>query len=234
MLAIDPHNSANRYVGVDITTGAFVAVVLNDDAYVEAHYAPTLTALVSVFASATVIAIDVPIGLSDTGPRACDQAARTQLGARRASLFMTPVRDALTADTHAKASAINTAITAKGISMQAFGLRHKIAETRTFIETTGLTLYETHPETAFAVLHGAPLTTTKTSWAGMRQREQILANNGVLLDACLPAGAKVGIDDMLDAAVAALSARRIANGNALVLGDDTRDPQLHVPLHIYV
>jgi predicted RNase H-like nuclease len=39
-----------------------------------------------------VIAIDIPIGLADTGRRRSDQLAREALGRRWPSLFITPVR----------------------------------------------------------------------------------------------------------------------------------------------
>src|SRR5713226_131348 len=53
-----------------------------------------------------VVAIDVPIGLTDSGPRACDVAARKMLGGKRASsVFPAPVRAALAATTYAEACA---------------------------------------------------------------------------------------------------------------------------------
>ena len=223
-----------QFAGIDISRGAWVAVVIDDDGLVGAHYAKTLTELSVVLAQVDTITIDVPIGLSDTTVRACDSQARHHLGVRRSSLFMTPIRAALEAETHAQASAINRAATGQGISIQAYGLRHKIAETHQFLAESALTLYETHPETAFAVLNGAPFATAKNTWAGMRQREQLLRQNGIVLDDCLPAGAKAGVDDMLDAAVAALSAKRIANAKALTLGDGTVDHKINVPLAIHV
>lgn len=227
-------NAAPLYAGLDISRGAWVAVTINDDVLVKAHYAATLTALYDVLAACTTIAVDVPIGLSDTSVRACDLQARTVLGPRWASLFLTPIRPAINAHTHAEASAINRAATGKGISIQAYGLRHKMHETQQFMRDTGLIVHETHPETAFAVLNGEPLTTTKKTWAGMRQREQLLTQHGIVLDACLPAGEKAGIDDMLDAAVAAVSARRIATGDALPLGDGSVDALSGVSHCIYL
>lgn len=227
-------NTSPLYAGIDISRGAWVAVIINDATLVQTHYATTLNGLYDVLTTCATIAVDVPIGLSDTSIRACDSQARTLLGSRRASLFFTPIRPAVQATTHAQASAINRAATGKGISIQAYGLRHKMRETQQFICDTGLTLYETHPETAFAVLNGEPLSTTKTSWAGMRQREQLLIQHNVVLDACLPAGAKAGIDDMLDAAVAAVSARRIATGTALQLGDGSRDALNAITQCIYI
>jgi len=230
----DTISTTGLYAGVDISQGAWVAVIINDDTFVKAHYAVTLNALHDVLAACTTIAVDVPIGLSDTSIRACDIHARNLLRLRRSSLFLTPIRGALHAKTHAEASAINRATTGKGISIQAYGLRHKIDETQQFVHDTVLTLHETHPETTFAILNGEPVTTTKKTWAGMRQREQLLAQNGVVLDACLPAGEKAGIDDMLDAAAAALSARRIATGNALQLGDGSIDALSGIPQCIYI
>ena len=43
-----------------------------------------------------VFSIDIPIGLTDSGPRQCDIQARRLLGARRGtSVFPAPIRPAL-------------------------------------------------------------------------------------------------------------------------------------------
>jgi predicted RNase H-like nuclease len=51
-----------------------------------------------------LIVIDIPIGLTDGGPRACDVAARKLLGApRNSSVFPAPSRQALAAATYDEA-----------------------------------------------------------------------------------------------------------------------------------
>src|ERR1700691_4013563 len=74
------------------------------------------------------LGIDIPIGLLD-GSRACDKAARKLLGQPRGtSVFAAPCRAALTAKTHAEASAINRKMTGRGLSQQAFGIVSKIKQ----------------------------------------------------------------------------------------------------------
>lgn len=221
------------YAGIDIARGAWIVVVINDDGFHAAHYAPTLTDLTHELAACHTVAIDVPLALSDTAVRACDVHCRDVLGVRRSSLFFTPVRAALDAPTHAKASVVNKNATGKGISVQAYALRHKIFDAHRFLTQTGITMLETHPETTFTVLAGEPFSTAKSTWAGIKQRERLLETHGVTLDDCLPAGAKAGPDDMVDAAVAALTARRYAHGDATPFGDGTVDHTIGVAQTIY-
>ena len=58
-----------------------------------------------------VVAIDMPIGLSDDGARACDVAARRLLGRAGSSVFPTPVRAVLATDDYAEARAVSRAAT---------------------------------------------------------------------------------------------------------------------------
>jgi len=149
-----------------------------------------------------VVAIDIPIGLPDTSVRRADLLARARVGPRWPSVFLTPTRAALLAGSHAEASAINRGRSGAGISAQAYGLRTKLLEVDRWITTTTRRVVEVHPEVSFAALAGAPLTVSKRSSAGI-----------TLADELGPAG-HAGIDDILDAAVAAWTARRVANGQA--------------------
>src|SRR5947208_13629131 len=74
------------------------------------------------------LAIDIPIGLLD-GSRACDKAARKLLGQPRGtSVFAAPCRASLAGKDHSDASAINTRITGRGLSQQAWGIAPKIKQ----------------------------------------------------------------------------------------------------------
>jgi predicted RNase H-like nuclease len=77
---------------------------------------------------------------------------------------------------------------------------------------------EVHPELCFARLAGQPLPDSKRTWTGAMHRRRLLADN-VLPDDLGPAGRAAAIDDVLDAAAAAWTARRIALGQALPLPD---------------
>jgi predicted RNase H-like nuclease len=170
------------------------------------------------------VAVDMPIGLPD-GPRACDRAARTNLGPRRASVFSAPPRAALGATTYHEALHRSRAVTGKGLSKQAFHLLAKIAELDGVLRPD---LYdrvvEAHPELAFARLAGAPLTTRKRDPSGRAERMRLLVEHVADLPALVdhpPPGARA--DDVLDALVLTLTAARLRLGTAELLGDGARD-----------
>jgi predicted RNase H-like nuclease len=171
------------------------------------------------------VGLDMPIGLPDAGPRACDDLTRRRLGPRRSSVFPTPPRPVLGSADHAEALRRSRAIDGRGISIQAFNLLPKIAEVDAAIDP-GLAdaVVEAHPESAFAELAGAPLLTTKRTAEGRSRRLALLARpfprSADLLTTRLRGAAA---DDVLDAAAAAWSARRWATGTAIVLGDGTLD-----------
>jgi predicted RNase H-like nuclease len=76
-----------------------------------------------------VVAIDVPIGLTDRGPRACDVAAREMLGAKRgSSVFPAPVRPALGAATYVEACERSLAAQGKKLPKQSFAIYPKIRQ----------------------------------------------------------------------------------------------------------
>ena len=77
-------------------------------------------------ATLAALAVDMPIGLPDDGPRLADQQARRRLGARRSSVFPTPVRATLDAVDYPDALAISRRVSGKGLSKQAFNLLPRI------------------------------------------------------------------------------------------------------------
>src|SRR5438105_4441841 len=89
----------------------------------------TIDELVKHAEQLDVVAIDVPIGLTDSGPRACDVAARKMLGGKRASsVFPAPVRTALTASTYEEACARSFEAQKKKIPKQAWAIYPKIRQ----------------------------------------------------------------------------------------------------------
>lgn len=170
------------------------------------------------------LAVDMPIGLPDAGPRACDLAARRRLGPRRASVFPTPVRAALGAPTYAEALARSRAADGRGLSRQAFNLLAKIAELDAVVRPELQDrVVEAHPEMAFARLAGRPCLDPKRTAAGRVERLALLhrAGLGDLSSLRLPGAAP---DDVLDAAALTLTAARVRDGVAERLGDGARDP----------
>jgi predicted RNase H-like nuclease len=68
-----------------------------------------------------LLAVDIPIGLPDSGPRAADLEARRLLGARRSSVFPAPIRPVLRASDYVSAYQIGRRVHGKGLSNQAWG-----------------------------------------------------------------------------------------------------------------
>ena len=165
-----------------------------------------------------VIAIDMPIGLSDDGPRACDIAARRLLQPHGTRVFPSPPRVSLGhVDDYAAACAAAIAATGKSLSKQTWNLLASIREVDAIADDPRIV--ECHPELAFALMQGHPVDERKKTVEGRARRLDLL--RGWLPDLGDPAYG----DDGLDALACAWSAARIATGKALTLpaGEVPRD-----------
>ena len=81
-------------------------------------------------------------------------------------------------------------------------------------------MVEVHPAVCFAELAGRPLPYGKSTWAGVERRRRLLDGVGLTLAPDLGvAGQCAGVDDVLDAAVAAWTAGRVRDGIARSLPD---------------
>jgi predicted RNase H-like nuclease len=178
------------------------------------------------------LAVDMPIGLPDRGPRRADTEARRRLGVRRSSVFPTPVRAALDAVDYPDALAISRRVSGKGLSKQAFNLLRRMAEVdRAMTPALQDRIFECHPELAFAELAGATLVHSKHTRPGIDERLDLLARSlgphqgRHLTRAAGAAGPGARPDDVVDAVVIALVADAVAAGRpeAVRLGDGTRD-----------
>lgn len=163
----------------------------------------------------SVIAIDIPIGLPDSGRRQADLLIRKAVGPRWASVFMTPVRPSLEAADFASAAAVSRPLAGEGISRQAFALQAKILQVDKWVRQTRHRVVEVHPEASFVQLAGAPLHSAKSTWAGIARRRQLLAEAGIVLpDDLGTAGEKAAVNDVLDATVAAWTGVRVIRDQA--------------------
>ncbi len=107
----------------------------------------------------------------------------------------------------------------KGISRQSYALRKKILEVDALARSDGR-IREVHPEVSFAALAGRPLEYAKRAWSGFQERKRLLASAGLELPEVLEGEAGgIPTDDVLDAAVAPWSARRILDGDESSLPD---------------
>jgi predicted RNase H-like nuclease len=210
-------------LGVDGWRGAWVGALL-DGRGVRLLALPDVTAVLAV-PDVDVVGIDMPIGLSEDGVRACDVAARKLLAAAGSSVFPTPVRAVLATDDYAEARKLSRAATdpPRAPSAQAFQLVRSI---RALDDALGDPptdrVVEVHPELAFRRGLGG-VTDRKGTASGTVQRLRALRAVMDVEDALAAAPAGVPMIDALDACAAAWSAQRIAAGRGECVGDGTTD-----------
>jgi predicted RNase H-like nuclease len=181
-----------------------VAIEISDLRFNQALVTRSFAELIATYPAGTVVAVDIPIGLPETGRRPGDQQARDFVGSRRSSVFFTPTRQLLETPWAA----------GLGISKQTHNLGPRIFEVESALSER---IYEVHPEVSFAAMKGRPLETSKLSWNGLVERRALLAAQGILLPNELGLAGAAPPDDLLDAAAAAWSAHRIATGQAMTL-----------------
>ena len=211
--------STERVLGVDACRAGWVGIALTGDR-VDAYQTRTIADLVTTAAAdgeLAVIAVDIPIGMPDNTRRQADVEARRAVGRLASSVFITPVRGTLEFRDHGSASAHNRKQVGEGMSIQAFGILPKVREVDLWLPSAPCRVVEVHPEVSFAALAGAPLDVRKHTWAGARLRQRLLSEAGIVLGDIGDPGTKANVDDVLDAAVAAWTARRVARGIASTL-----------------
>jgi predicted RNase H-like nuclease len=205
-------------LGVDGCRSGWVGVVLAPARSVVGVLGATIATLVEAASAAggplQAVGIDMPIHPPEGGYRQADLAARAHLGRKCSSIFPTPARPVLDARSYADACAVARALNGRAISRQAWALRGKILEVGAWLPAAPCPVYEVHPEVSFSLLTGAPIMAGKRSAAGLAARRQALSDAGIVAPTDLAEARGVAVDDVLDAAVVAWSARRIAAGRA--------------------
>ena len=208
-------------LGVDGWRGAWVGALL-DGRSVTLSVLPDAAAVLAV-PGVDVVAIDMPIGLSDDGVRTCDVEARRCLRRAGSSVFPAPVRPVLATPSYAEACAASIRARGKSLSLQTFGL---VPAIRSLDDALGdppdPRVHEVHPELSFRALDGRVID-RKASGSGLAQRIRALEPVMDVLDALADDRVGLPVIDALDACAAAWSAQRIADGTALSVGDDVRD-----------
>jgi predicted RNase H-like nuclease len=194
---------------------------------------PALEEVVAALGSGRLAAaaIDIPIGLAASGPRACDRKARHLLGPRRSSVFPAPVRAVLGAITYEDACAVSRAVGGKGLSKQLYNILGKIREVDG-LQSPGLQerLFEACPELSFAVMSGgAPMRHNKRTAEGRAERvATLIANLGEVAPVVDTPPKGATSDDVFDALALAWTARRYAAGSSIRLGDGVDDTGLRM------
>ena len=200
--------------GADVWKGKWVVVVLDDGRFSRGFIAETFADVVSNLNDASVIGVDIPIGMpSGAERRASDVEARAFVGCRRSSVFFTPPRELLECASAAEANDIARTLDIPGIAAQTFGLKKQILAVQPFAEHDDR-IYEVHPEVSFREAYGEELLWPKSSWNGQMIRQSTLAEKGIELP---QVSVELGVADpadILDASIVAWSASRIADKSA--------------------
>ena len=205
-------------VGVDAYKSGWVAMALGKAAVEGCRLYGHISEIIRNHPAAGIIAVDIPIGLPEKGPRQADVEARRFVGARRSSVFPTPPRSVLEAATYNEALALAQAHGGPGISRQSFALAPKILEVDD-VASTDDRIVEVHPEVSFRAMADRTIDFPKKSWNGLLLRRRLLEANGIRLPEDLSEGGLAPADDVLDAAAAAWTANRVAQGQAKTLPD---------------
>jgi predicted RNase H-like nuclease len=176
----------------------------------------TFAAVLHATRECEAVALDMPVGLSESGRRRADEEARRLLGPRRSSVFPPPARQVLeAASSYRDANALSRAACGLGLSRQAFNILPKIVEVDACMSPELQSrIVEAHPELCFRQIQGSPLAFAKRHPSGRSERLRVLDRVYCDTLAEVPPPAGAAADDLLDAAVLAWTAARVACGDA--------------------
>ena len=190
---------------------------------------PLVVASLDDLPPADMIVIDIPIGLPESGRRACDLAARRMLGAPRChSVFLDVRRPLLRMESYEEANAWGKCDGA-GVAPFMWGILPKIRAVDEWITPDRSARFrEGHPELAFAGAAGRPMAHYKKTPAGEAERLDALADfidPATVLDWLGKArGSGAARDDIVDALALCRSAARVALGcHGQIPADPPRD-----------
>ena len=199
-----------RAVGLDGFSRGWVAVELDGDAQGVFFHANVTEALRRPFDRA---GIDIPIGMTEDGERACDLKARENLWPHTSRVFTGARRwlwqefddpDEANKEAHRRCQ--------KRVSRQLWHLGPQIMEVDAFLRAHPLIdVREVHPELVFLRLNGRKPLPAKKSEEGDALRRRLLKREGFrdidrwLEETRIGTGAKR--DDVLDACAVAVAAR---------------------------
>ena len=215
--------------GVDGCRGGWLCVD-ERDGELTGRIFNTFKELLDALPTASIVAVDIPIGLPEQGKRECDIAARYHLGRPRASsVFPTPALGILHEEIYSVANLKHRDIDGRGLSRQAFAILPKIRDVNLLLQPNPALqqrVREIHPEVCFAFWNwGVPMQHRKASREGQAERVKLIdaewpGQRQAILDSLQ---GSFEYDDLNDAFAALWTARRIAQGTARVLGTQPID-----------
>jgi predicted RNase H-like nuclease len=237
---------SSYFLGIDGCQKGWISIALNTQSEWEIRIFHSINEIWSNYSTAEIILIDIPIGLWDMGsiPRLCDKEARKLLTRKRSSsVFPTPCRDVLSAESYEKANEINRTLTSKGLSKQTWNITPKIKDVNNFLQKNKdaqQIIIESHPELCFmALANGEPLTYYKKKEEGITERLNLLTSHFQKSKEILNDGQEkfnkkeVAIDDILDALVLAVSAS-LGKKNLSFIPEDYEFDKIGLPMRMAI
>ena len=167
------------FVGVDGCRAGWLAIGLESESGWQVNVFPDAYSLWDHHRQASLILIDIPIGLKTDGSaeRRCDPIVRKLLGPRRSSLFPAPCREAIYTSSYQEACDINQRLTGKRLSVESWNIIPKIRQMDCFLSENAAArgrIREIHPEFCFCGLAGQPMQHAKKRSEGLAERTQLL------------------------------------------------------------
>jgi predicted RNase H-like nuclease len=222
-----------NFAGVDACKKGWFAVALDRHGNWDIGIFKDIVDFWSAFQNASLILIDIPIGLPYREKRRCDIETRKLLGRRASSVFPVPCREALQAKTYSQACRINQQLLGVKLTIQTWNIAAKIVEVDSFLRNNQMAQHrvrESHPELCFwALAGGHPMIYSKKRPQGFSERHSILKKiypeTEAIVDNALERFRRkeLGRDDILDAIVLAVSAKRPLSSFRTVPSKPPRD-----------
>jgi predicted RNase H-like nuclease len=192
---------------------------VDDEGFVGARTG-SLPELIGWAEPVAVIGVDIPIGDVAGGVRRADVEARRFVGPRGASVFAAPPAEALGAPSCAEANATLRTLGVPMLSRQAWALVPKMQRPQRWRRWTPVV--EVHPEVSFRAGRRTPAVVEEVVERPAPAAPSAGRGRHLLPDVIAEVQGAVA-DDVVDAAVVAWSARRIAAGTASTLPDPPED-----------
>jgi predicted RNase H-like nuclease len=206
-----------KFIGVDgCKIGWFYTAITQENDW-EIGVSEHIEKLWETHKDASLILVDIPIGLPFNEPRTCDLDARKLMGKGKTSTVFPPsCREALSAETYEEACEINKKVLGKKISLQAYHISKKTKQVDDFLLSNPQArqkIRETHPEICFwALAGGKTMQFPKKKKHGFKERLDLLKKVFSPTQAMVNAALKryqrkeVAKDDILDSIAAAIVA----------------------------
>ncbi len=225
------------FVGLDGCKSGWFAVQIAGHQAWSIDVLPNVESAWEAYGRASLILIDVPIGLRESGlgERQCDLEARQLLGPRASSVFPAPCRQAVYASSYEVAADTHAVIMGQKLLRQSWAIATRIRDVdylmRRHIPARGR-IREMHPEVCFwALAGGHPMQYSKKSKQGRAERLDLLQKffppAPEVVDQALSRFRRSDVrpDDVLDALVGAVTGWASNGHVASIPANPEIDPQ---------